>query len=455
MTPTHTVLSSYNTGGAIGRYEVKIIGGTPTYYKDGVVVGTTSVIVTNPQLLYLDIGTAWDNIVVGETDHHITGSLPTNWSIQRDLIDPSATGVYAWNPATSKWVLKNSYYFYVDADKEFLNPETLSIRHIGGTVINATTLIPNRNVVQYSVADFLATSTAVGTTVPDGQYSLSWDSTSPPNWFADTFWVISNGGTVAWGQDRYTQESTATITYAMSTGYFVPATYTYALVVQDMYGEIKTTIPVNQQTGSTTVTLNSATYPAMVYNVLLQATKISDSTTYIMNYDSMEITGYVGLAGYVMNAENTTLLSGVSINVTQGTTSLIATSGPGGLWNSSGNWLTGSPLNIFATHAGYENYTNTFTPAIAKTLNITIPMMPINKTCVGVCLAGIVNESVYGNPVSGATVYSRNVTTDSTVTNMAGYYRFDNLISGNIYDVWSSKTGYSNSTVVPKLVVGV
>lgn len=441
------------------RYEIKIIGGTPSEYCGGVLFATGSSISVNPSYIGLPHGSAGsaalDNLIIGESDHHITGSLPINWSIQRDLINPAATGVYAWNPTTNTWVLKNSFNFYVVADKEFLNPEVLSIRHSGGTVINATTLTPVHNQVQYNLTQFLTTSTAVGTTVPDGQYSVSWNEMSPPNWFADTFWVTSNGGIVNWNADKYSQGSTATITYAISNSYFLPTSYTYNLVVQNIYGTVITTIPVNTQTGSSTITLSPETYPAMVYNVLLQATKTSDSSTYIMNYDGMEITGYVYLEGTVLNAETTLPISGVSVNVSQGTTSLISTTGANGIWNSSGSWLTGSVLSISATGVGYEDYANSFTPLVAKTIPITIPMMPIAKTCTGVCIGGLVNDTPYHNPVVGATYHVRNGTELTATTNAAGYARVDSLTVGLLYDVWSTKVGYSNSTVHQLLAVGV
>jgi hypothetical protein len=432
------------------RFEIKIDAVSIKYYRDGVLEYTGAAIGQNPQFVSGDVycsgfgcsSAPMDNFVLGETDHHITGSLPSNWSIQRDLLNPAATGVYAWNPATSEWVLKNSYNFYVDADKEFLNPEVLSIRHSGGTVINATTLTPVHNQVQYNLAQFLATSTSVGTTVPDGQYSVSWDEMSPPNWFADTFWVISNGGVVSWDQHKYSQSSTATISY------------TYQLLVTDVYGVTKATIPINTKTGSTTVTLAPETYPAGVYNVLLEATTISDSSVHIMNYDSMEVTGYIYFTGTVLNAENVTPLSGVLVNVSQGTTSLETTSIAGGLWNNTGNWLTGTPIRINATLTGYETYSNTFTPLIAKTVNITIPMMPTVKTCTGVCMGGLVQDSVYGNPITGATYHVKNGTEYTSTTNIAGYARVDNL-NTLLYDVWSTRTGYANSTIAQKLAVGV
>jgi hypothetical protein len=444
------------------RYEMQIIEGTAYGYTDGISTINLGSVSTNPSYSYIQMMTVGgntdnlafvDNIVIGETDHHITGALPTTWAIQRDLINPSATGVYSWSGTA--WVLKNSNNFYVDADKEGRTAETLSIRHSGGTVIKSNSLTATHNQVTYGVTDFLNTATAVGTTVPDGQYSVSWDTMSPPNWFADTFWVMSNGGTVSWNADEYAQGDTATVTYAMTPTYFLPATYTYALVIQDMYGVTKETIPINQVSGTESVTLSAETYPAMVYNVLLQAIKISDSSTYIMNFDAMEMTGYIHFTGFVLNAETALPISGASINVTQGTTYQLSSSLASGAWNSTGNFLTGTTIRVNATKTGYDPYYNSFIPQIAKTINLTIPMLPTSKTCTGVCVGGVVNESVYGNPIPGATYHVRNGTELTATTNAAGYARVDSLTYGVLYDVWSTKVGYNTSLITNKLAVGV
>jgi hypothetical protein len=39
--------------------------------------------------------------------------------------------------------------------------------------------------------------------------------------------------------------------------------------------------------------------------------------------------------------------------------------------------------------------------------------------------------------------------------NISGFARVDNLVNGNLYSVWSSKTGYGNSSVKQIVAVGV
>ena len=111
---------------ANARIEIKLIGMVPTVFINGVQTGTypctsTSAPRCNINPSYLEItdytgGRLYDNILIGESDPHVVGALPSNWTIIRDLINPAAIGVYAWNNATQTWVAQNSQYFYIDAD---------------------------------------------------------------------------------------------------------------------------------------------------------------------------------------------------------------------------------------------------------------------------------------------------------------------------------------------------
>jgi hypothetical protein len=456
-TPANVMASYDITSGT--RLELKMVGGSPTTYHDGILVATGGVLSQNPSQIRWRVRgcgmPVFDNVVYGETDHHLTGSLPTNWTIQRDFINPAATGVYAWNPNTGVWVLKNSQYFYVEADKEGLTAETLSIRHIGGTVINATSLSPVHNFVQYNLTQFLTTSTSVGSIVPDGQYSVSWDTMSPPNWYADTFWITSSGATVNWDKAQYQTSDTASIAYVISGGYYdTSATgYTYTMEITDVYGVVKQTTVLGAISGAVSVPLNEATYPVGVYYAQVKATKKSDLSVYIMAYDGMEMQAYVVFNGYVMSAENGTVLSGATINMTQGTSTLISTSGSGGVWNSSNNWLSGSAINITTNKTGYTTDILSVLPLSGRSIFLNISLLQTNPTYSGVSIGGVVRDNVYGNPVTSATYWVQNGTAYSSTTNIAGFARVDNLPEATWYNVWSSKTGFGNSSVVPVLAV--
>ena len=94
--------------GGFGRLEINIVGMQPTQYCNGILQHTGSGISIYPSYFewVSNMRTGYvDNILVGGSDPHVVGALPSNWTIIRDFINPTADGVYAWNNATSSWVL--------------------------------------------------------------------------------------------------------------------------------------------------------------------------------------------------------------------------------------------------------------------------------------------------------------------------------------------------------------
>ena len=463
-------ISTINMKVASGRYELKIIGGTPTLYRDGSVIGTSAGVTVNPSYIRLGYLPQSDNIVIGDIDHHVVGALPSNWTIQRDLTNPSATGVYAWNNATQTWVLKNSYTFYIDADCDSTvaaSTENLYIKNFNtGVIVNTTVIDPHvpRNQLAFDVNTFLSTSTSLGTSLPDGEYTVGFQYQSDgvtPTLPADLahFWIISSGATIYWNQGVYTQGSAAGLTYTISPSYFDTTTYSYRVDVQDVYGTVKKTTDVNTASGTIAITsLDAATYPPGVYYAVVVATKKSDLSEYTMNYNGMEVSVYIVMTGYVINAETLATIPNANVTVSQGSSSYSSQSLSDGAWNSTHNWLSGISTSIVTTATGYTTDINSFTPTTADAINLTIPLVPTSPSCYGVCLGGIVRDSVYHSPVNAATVFVTNTTNSehyTNLTNAAGYYTVNNLVNGRMYDViYSYKIGWANSTVTQKVVVG-
>jgi hypothetical protein len=446
---TISTITSPNT---LGRNEIKIIGGIPTLYVNGVVSTTGAAVSVNPSYLEVTLGNPlyYDNVIIGESDHHIVGALPTNWTIQRDLLNPSATGVYAWTGST--WTPTNSYRFYLDADKEFLNPENVVIKYqSGGTVINTTVVTAETNTIQYNVSQFLTTSTALGSTIPDGMYTVSFD-TAPAVY--DTFWVISSGATVSWGMPVYSQGSTGTVNYAIAGGgYWDQSTYSYSMVTKSIYGTVMNTQTISTQTGTISVPLTTAYTPGVYYAEIV-ATKISDGTTNVMNIAYTSVTTYIPMSGYVMNEETGAVIPSANMNVSQGLQYQTVTSDANGSWNSNNGWISGSTITINSTASGYKQNIHSFLPLGASTVFLNISMSPTTSTYSGISIGGVVSDSQFGNPIVGATYHVMNVTESTSTTNIAGFARVDGLVNGNLYSVWSSKIGYGNSTVHQIVTVG-
>jgi hypothetical protein len=348
----------------------------PTAFVNGAQVGTypctgTSAPSCNVNPSYLEIvdytgGRLYDNLLIGESDPHVVGALPSNWTIQRDLINPTATGVFAWNNATQTWVAQNSYYFYIDADTSSQQSATTEYFDImyQGAIVNTTTIHDQtspRNQIQYNVSQFVNSNLPGGGVVPDGEYTAEFRG-YPQS--ADYFWLISQGASVSWDKTTYPQSSTATLTYAVSNSYWQPSTYTYSLVVVNTAGTTLQTYSLNSQTGTELLQLNPTTYPAGAYYAEVIATDNSGNK-HIMNYAAAQVTSYSYISGYVMNAETGAVLSGATVNVTQGVATESETSSASGYTMNTG-WLTGGLLSVTTNLTGYTTDVRSFSPMAAN-----------------------------------------------------------------------------------------
>jgi hypothetical protein len=226
------------------------------------------------------------------------------------------------------------------------------------------------------------------------------------------------------------------------------------MVISDAFGNIISTQPVTTQSGSKQYTFTSSNANG-VYYAQLKATPIAGGNPILMNYAVTTLTSYIIFSGYVMDAETTNVIIPAYVNITQGAnTANITTSSAG--WNSSQSWLSGTPISINTVATGYANNALSFTPLSASSVSLNISMLSTSPTSIGVSIGGIVRDNKFGNPVQSATVSVVNGSSyHATTTNLAGYYRVDDLVPGTLYNVWSSKTGYGNSSVAQKLAVGV
>ena len=461
-----TALSATPTSGGVGpvgnRFELNIIGRTPTLFRDGIQVATGTIISVNPSYMRLDWDSVYttivmDNYLIGESDPHVVGALPSNWTIIRDLINPAATGVFAWNNATQTWVAQNSHYFYIDADTSSQQSATTEYFDImyQGAIVNTTIIHDQtspRNQIQYNVSEFLNTA-YFSSVLPDGEYTAEFRG-YPQS--ADYFWLISQGASVSWDKTTYPQSSTATLTYAVSNSYWQPSTYTYSLVVVNTAGTTLQTYSLNSQTGTELLQLNPTTYPAGAYYAEVIATDNSGNK-HIMNYAAAQVTSYSYISGYVMNAETGAVLSGATVNTTQGAVTESQTSSASGYTMNTG-WLTGGLLSVTTNLTGYTTDVQSFSPMAAGNIPLNITLLSTTPSHTGVSIGGIVRDNQYGNPVTSATVNVYNTSTSESynnVTNIAGYYLVNNLVGNRLYNVSSTKSGYSNSTIAQVVAVGV
>ena len=219
---------------------------------------------------------------MAEADHHVIGSIPTNYSVQRDFLNPAATGVYAIDIGhASTWDLVNSNTFYIDADTDStdaVTTENLQITNMAtGTIVNTTAIdstIPKHQVA-YDLTQFFSNPNVL-----DGEYSVAFNGSAVQEYL----WVISNGADVTWDKTTYTVGDTANLNYTITGGYWLPSTYSYSYKIVDAYGTQKATGTLSTQTGTFSVPLTTGTYIPGAYYAEIIATQTSDSSQHTMAY---------------------------------------------------------------------------------------------------------------------------------------------------------------------------
>lgn len=444
-----------------GRYEVKMVGGRAQIYRNGVYYTQSGVLSVNPSYIYYGEYSSgsiyhpyayFDNMIWAETDHHVVGTIPPTWAIQRDLLNPSATGVYSYDSGTGLWTLQNSNYLYIDADKEFLNAEPLYIKNVNsGAIVNTTNPSGVHNSVAIKLTDFFSQST-----IADGQYSVGFaDST-----VLDYFWVMSNGASLSFNKATYNIDETATITSTITPSYFTSG-YTYKLNLVDIYGTVKYTTPITSASQTLTATFNDATYDEGVIYGEIIATKVSDGTTSIMAYSGITLVNYLVVSGYAFNAETGNQTAGFNISVKQGALTNTLVSGYDGNYTTvvGTQFLMGSAMMFNVSKPGFTNYNYSYVPITSKHTYINFSLLPNPPTYTGLAVGGIIRDSVYANPVRSMNVTLSNATYGESYTatsNAAGYYLLDNAHGASftlnrLYSLLGTKQGYSN--IVDSVIV--
>ena len=182
--------------------------------------------------------------------------------------------------------------------------------------------------------------------------------------------------------------------------------------------------------------------------------------------DLTTVNGYIRVEGYAFNSSSMEPLSSVHINITQSSYYQAQYTSATGYYNTSASipFGTGSVLTINATKPGYRQRYIQFTPTTAKTINITLPLQPLERAHSGIMLHGLVVDNVYRNPVASPTILAYNTSAGqnwSVEANRLGDYVFSDdvgtvLTSGTCYHILAVKSDYTFvSPTTPKCVYGV
>jgi hypothetical protein len=178
-----------------------------------------------------------------------------------------------------------------------------------------------------------------------------------------------------------------------------------------------------------------------------QTSSGGNGTKMLSAWASMSMVEGLGFSGKVMNATNGAPIQGATVTIAQGGSQSYI-SEVDGAYALSG-FIINTATTITTTLAGYTTDIITLTPTSNTAYVLNISLVPAPPTYPGSGILGVVRDSVLHNLVPGTTVTATNSTTTlSTITNIAGFYKFDNLVSGAQYDIYGIKVAYGNSSIV-------
>jgi hypothetical protein len=383
--------------------------------------------------------------------------MPENgYFLMKDILNPAVSGFYRVNQTspTGAPTLIYSYVMPSTFGKGNGNNETVYLNDYGGgnyqTYYTGTSYAGN---IVWNLTQFFASTAPYGlyvTTIPG---SLTYSDRIP---------YIGSGASIQFDKEQYGTGEQATVTVVVSDSYYNLATYSYHVVIQDIYGvessDQPITFSVSPHTGTVTYTWTTDDDPGLYYG-LIYAKRLSDNEELLMNYDYCEVSSALYINGYVKDAETTLGISGAAVNVTQGVTTNAVLSGVDGNYTTTSTaFVANAPTTIHAAKAGYEDYQHVFTPLYAGAIQINLTLMPLNPTHTGIALGGIARTPPYNRTIDSATVTINKTGIGHYIatTNSAGYYIQNSMPNGTIWDIWGSKSpGFANSSIYQKLVVGI
>lgn len=453
-------------GTKCGYIEMKIIGMKPTYFRDGVQWSSGTALNVYPSYLRIRTHSSnyLDNLQVGGTDHHMVGAIPSNWSIQRDILNPLANGAYAWNPNTDTWVIKDSNNFYIEvvtSSVDDVYEENVFIKNwqYGGVVkvipIDST---KPYHILTININEFLNDPNPLGIDMPDGMYRVYFESS--PLIYED-FWVISNGAVVETAKDDYIIGESTIVSVTILESYYDTNTYDYYLRMTDEYGE---------QIGSDHQIISATHVDSLHFSesdgggarfITAVAKNKSTGEERIIGYKVVTVLEYIGFYGVVYDGSSESPLEGATINITQSSPdlSVLGTSGYDGNYTITG-FIQGSPITITATATGYVPYEYTFNPFSYGLKNVDITLVPVVTAHSGLGINGVIRDTVYGRPIGLSAVTISNATYGESYSdnaNSVGYYQLDEddgavLTNLRWYDVVGSKLKYGSDAAFVQAV---
>ena len=416
-----------------------------------------------PQGSYQSANIYLDDIIWGSTESKYIFGMPQHgYFLQKDILNPDTNGFYRVNQTDPNGTATpiTSYTFTSTFGKNSGTNETVVLSSTtGGSGLTYSTGTAYAGTINWNLTQFFSQSTT-----GYGLYRTDINPQLNSPGFATSEWIlyIGSGASIRFDKNSYAIGETAILTVVVSDSYYNTATYSYHVVIQDIYGTEVYDAPISFSASPHTGTANyqwATTDNEGVYYGLIYAKRLSDNVELLMNYDTADLNSNLVVNGYVFDAETAAVISGATVNVTQGTTTDSLTSAADGNYSSTSAFSANQPTTIVASKTGYETYQHVFTPLYAGSIQINLTLMPTSPTYTGIALGGIARTPPYNRTINSATVYILNTTDGhsyTATTNAAGYYIQNNMAgASHWFDVWGTKTGFSNSSIYQKLVVGI
>jgi hypothetical protein len=431
--------------------------GVTSWYKNGTQISAPIVTATAPSYLRFNIGNPAgikiDTFHTGSTDpKYWVSTIPPNWSVVRDFVNPANSGLYAGNTLIrttymdSNWSRGTGTTISTVSLKNAATGITYEKLGVGlEASVNFTNITRNN----------LSVLTAPTSTAPNGLYYITIDEGPAGYDNLAYFWLTSTGATILWDKDKYYTDENSVSTWSVTPAYWDTTTYSYEGAIVDVYGSTKKSWTITAASGTEHTTMSSSTYPQGVYYNKITATmKASPFTAYILDTDYTEVSQDIKISGITYNATTNSTQPSVFINFTQtGVGTVNTTSFPiTGTYNKTG-FVSGSAITIEPFHR--VNYQPlqfvpvSFTPLSYGnfTVNLYGTSDPKNQTGTNSTIYGLVQSSPYYNSLGGATVSLWNATYEETTrTNATGFYNFTSLRPFTEYSMNASYLGYTNTS---------
>jgi hypothetical protein len=215
----YTAGDYYTSATEYARYEM-IRSGTKFYfYKNGVLLSTSSDRATIPYYYGIKDGAGlfFDDLVYGaEQEHNVVSCPPQGWFVAKDIFQSEFSGLYS-AVNTQESPSEMTVQYAVDGGSGTITVTDVTT----SAVVNTTIITKYAGIITYNLTTMLFNSGA-----PYGQYRVQIAGSTA----SDTFMylgIATSGTSVEWDDTEYVDGDTGTLSYSISETHWMTDDYTY------------------------------------------------------------------------------------------------------------------------------------------------------------------------------------------------------------------------------------